>query len=557
MSGSDWLDDLRTAVESESEADALAAIARSFDPEAEAPTPEALAEWLAACPETEREEADARLRKLAALTTPYAPPALTEGCTVGAVSNPAGDPVRLAASWPLAIRFKETNDGWTVSQRVPPDDPAPPDAEWVALLLTVAALSRRWLAARDREDCPDHPLGPIVRAWIEAHPRGSPQPPTQRHLVATRERHPPKGSDPLILTRQPGILSLVSHAPLEAVEVDGRAFVTRTIGGRATDLRRYKLADSQGDLFPGPRTLADNATAGALFEAVAFLVLNGDERSPLRADLLRLANMAFALSGPTEWSEEGGAHLVGGRDSTPNRERFHAALWALRGMSAHVPSGRPHGDRWWPMADAHPDPARNVIGPPRWWRRYMDAIRGTRRGSQGRRTAIRATGLVAPVAWRYTGSLFVPASKWGAVERTVSGIEAALLWGSSPGRGTRGDRPDNVIPVRNGGPGREVKIPWWQVLRLSGENVGPEADPKGKDGRRYGRRCGDLERAGYFTERAGTAEAGGTVEVVERVRGSRARQAGLIVRASARYCAAYGLNERVHVPVSRLLAVSE
>ena len=27
--------------------------------------------------------------------------------------------------------------------------------------------------------------------------------------------------------------------------------------------------------------------------------------------------------------------------------------------------------------------------------------------------------------------------------------------------------------MRSGGPGPEVFVPWWQVLRLSGENVGP------------------------------------------------------------------------------------
>ena len=53
------------------------------------------------------------------------------------------------------------------------------------------------------------------------------------------------------------------------------------------------------------------------------------------------------------------------------------------------------------------------------------------------------------------------------------------------------------------------------------------------------------------------ALAGGTVEVVERVRGSRGRKAGLIVRASARFCAAYEVNERVNVPVSRLLSAGD
>ena len=500
-----------------------------------------------------------------------------------ALADPLGTAERLAVLPWLADKLDAWADPWTMD---PTPSVAPKAAEWWAgevrtylfhLSPDFEALAERSrVSAAERKAMRAESAGRLIEA-LAALPEAPdsesglsllaaaiaelPRPTGRRHLKVVQERHPPKGSDPLQLTRQPGIMSLAFHAPLEAVAVDGEAFATRTIGGVETKVRRYKLAEhAQGELglFSGPRTLAGNATAGAIFEAVAFLVLSGDERSPLRADLLRLANLAFALTGPTEWTEAEGARYVGGRDTKENRERFHNALWALRGMAVHVPSTQPHGDRWWPMAGADPDPARNVIAPPRWWVRYMKAIRGTKRGSRARREAIKATGLLAaPVAWRYTGCLFVPASKWGAVERTISGLESALLWGSSPRRGKRGDRPDNVDTVRRGGPGPEVFIPWWQVLRLAGENVDARADSKGAAGRRYGRRCGDLESAGYFTARDGTAAAGGTVEVVERVRGSRGRKAGLIVRASARFCAAYEVNERVNVPVSRLLSAGD
>ena len=227
----------------------------------------------------------------------------------------------------------------------------------------VRVMARHWLAVRkaNPDGCPAFPLAPIVRAWRDHRPRD----PSRRHLHATKERHPPKGVDPLTMTRQPGVLSLVSHAPLEAVEVDGQAFVTRTLGGVATKTRRYRLADSQGDLFPGPRTLAGDATAGVIFEAVACMLLTGDERSPLRADLLRLANLAFALSGPVRLTETEGALFVAGSDTQPNRNRFNNALWGLRGLGVQVRPGT-----WWRMAAADPDRG-NVIGPADWWRDAM------------------------------------------------------------------------------------------------------------------------------------------------------------------------------------------
>ena len=249
---------------------------------------------------------------------------------------------------------------------------------------------------------------------------------------------------------------------------------------------------------------------------------------------MRLANLAFALTGQVKLAEAEGAFLVAGADTQPNRQRFNNALWALRGLGVQVRPGI-----WYRMAAADPD-LGNVIGPATWWKEAM----------AGRLPN-------APAAWRFTGCLFVPASKWGAVERTVSGLESALLWGSSPGRGRRGRNPDNVQPVTRGGPGPEVFVPWWQVLRLSGENVGPDTDPRGAEGRRYRRRGGDLESAGYFTARNGTAAAGGTVEIVEQRRGSRAHPAGLVVRASARFCAAYGNNDRVNIPASRLLTAGD
>ena len=384
------------------DADVLAAVAWGIDPDAEPPTPEALAAWWPECPDAARREAVAQLQELARTCEPDAPGDVIERLRFfayeGVMIRDGGvtaEGPHLFGGWPTDTTGKVIGGG----------------GGWIANPRLIESLSRRWIEADPR---PRHPLAPIVRAWIDR-----PRDPSRRHLIVTAERYPPTGREPMMMTRQPGMLSLASHTPLEAVVVDGEAFATRTIGGAETKVRRYALADSQGDLFPGPRTLAAGkaTTAGAIFEAVAFLVLSGDERSPLRADLLRLANLAFALSGPTEWTQSDGAVLIGGADTAANRTRFHNALWALRGLSVLW-----QPNRRWPMAAADPDPKRNVIGPPSWWVAYMKAIKGTKRGSTERRKRLDAEGLEGgPVAWRYTGCLFVPASKWGAVERTISG----------------------------------------------------------------------------------------------------------------------------------------
>ena len=130
----------------------------------------------------------------------------------------------------------------------------------------------------------------------------------------------------------------------------------------------------------------------------------------------------------------------------------------------------------------------------------------------------------APIGYRLSGGLFRPAligakatrgtssGYWGALQRTLAGIEGALSWGTSAGKGKRGRLPDNLRPVRKGGPGPEVFIPWWQVLRMAGENVGPDTPSRGAPGQRYRDRVAAIVKAGYMTRRNATATAGDTLE---------------------------------------------
>ena len=79
----------------------------------------------------------------------------------------------------------------------------------------------------------------------------------------------------------------------------------------------------------------------------------------------------------------------------------------------------------------------------------------------------------------------------------------------------------------------------------------------GTAGVRYRRRVQMLRDAGYAVRGNGPAPAGDTVEVVEVQRGSKGREPGLWVRASARFCEAVRSGERVRIPAARLLGRRE
>ena len=361
----------------------------------------------------------------------------------------------------------------------------------------------------------------LLTTVIETIPRQI----TDRHLLVTTV--PERTSRiPLAVARTPGVVAVVGNAVIEAVAVDGEPLVTAQPG--VLSRQRYRVAPvAQGELFGGPKTLDRHAVGGALLGAVATAPLSGDGRSPIRADVTRLGNIAFALTGPVKLSDSEGAILVGGADTPANRRRFNAAMWVLRTLFIEVIPGMP-----WALADAEPGPV-NRLGIARWMRD---------------RTA----------AYHLTGALFRPATKWGSLERTIAGIEGALAWGPTAGKGKGARIPDRLRPVRRGGPGDEVFIPWWQVLRLAGEPVAPDA-PRRADLNRWDARANLIEAAGYFLPDGvnplqAQAQVGDTIEAVRRIGGrGRGAEAGLIVRASARWCAAHERGAiRTRWPATRL-----
>ena len=394
--------------------------------------------------------------------------------------------------------------------------------------LSLADVHAQWLSLPESKRGP-HPAAELVRAW-RTRPVGA----DQVHLIVTREqeKHTPDGGDPLMLARVPGLVGLASLSVVEvveAVQVDGEPFATAAPGGE--ERRRYKRVAEpiQMQLLPYPQTLHGQATAGAFLETLAQGRFSGDLRNPIRADVFRLGTLAYALTSSLRLTESQGAILIGGRDTEENRKRFWRALKCCRYMT--VTYGE-YG-AWYSLLNADGEPGGiATLGPPRWW--------------------LNQSG---PMAWRLSGGLFVPASKWGAVERTIAGLEGALLWGPSAGKGRRGRLPDNVRPVRPGGPGPEVFVPAWQVLRLSGEDVALENMGAGRE--RYRLRIQALKAAGYFCSRSETAEAGGTVEIVEQRKGGRNHPSGIVIRASARFCAAYADRQETRIPAYRAIQAAE
>ena len=121
-----------------------------------------------------------------------------------------------------------------------------------------------------------------------------------------------------------------------------------------------------------------------------------------------------------------------------------------------------------------------------------------------------------------------------------------MTWGATSGRGPFGRIPDALRPVRKGGPGPEVFVSWQTVLRLSGEPVDQSTKYLGEGGagKRYHSRVIALIQAGYEIPTDGNnptiraAPVGDTIEI-RRIKGHRGQVAGIMVRASARFCAAY------------------
>lgn len=425
------------------------------------------------------------------------------------------------------------------------------------------------LLSSDEDISPFGVTGPFLRAWEKNHSLRHPWailvkswqehcPLPQANLIIMREPKPPNNRRVLELNRAAAMLQL---ATLAVVEVDGAPFAS-DVPLRPGTLQRYEVVrfveqrDLDPILQPHPKTIQGRATAGALVEALANLDLTGDERSKLRGDILRLGEIAYALTRTVHISEADGAILLSGRNTPAARRRFNRALWGLRAL--RVQAGE--DGVFYALADAEPGLV-NALGPPRWWSLAMSEQKRMGRGRKRKPSD-------KPLAYRLSGGVFrrlsfgrarhggrgPEAGASGHLGKTIAGIEAALTWGRTPGRGKDARTPGYVTPLQTGRHGEDLFFPAWQILRVSGENVTPDSMDNTAQ-QRYRRRAQSLRDAGYFLERKGqaAADAGDTIEIVEQRKGSKIQEPGLVVRATARFCHAYAKGTRVRVPADRLL----
>ena len=62
------------------------------------------------------------------------------------------------------------------------------------------------------------------------------------------------------------------------------------------------------------------------------------------------------------------------------------------------------------------------------------------------------------------------------LNRTLAGLESALAYSRSAGKGKHGKTPDLLRPTRPGGAGPDTFIPWRALLSLAGEPVPAECE---------------------------------------------------------------------------------
>ena len=406
--------------------------------------------------------------------------------------------------------------------------------------VSIPMVHERWCAIA-KEMRPPHPLALIITAW-------------QTELrTSYRRRVEYVETNGLRMSKVPALANAAYQAPLSeaeviTVEVEGEPFVSPG----PVQLRRYRAQRTQGQLDAFPATIDGRTTGGLMVEALANLPLTGDERNLLRRDLRGFGEVVCALTSPIEGSAAELIEWLGWPGEPANNlARLSRLLQAARFLQVDLGDGLP---RWLfdlnAIDQGYGLDTRYGIAAGQWWQ-------GGMKGGNAN-------------AWRLSGGLWRriqgPGDKkgslgigyWGLPDRIIAGIEAALSWGSSSGKGRNGRIPDTLRSVRRGGPGPDRIIPAWHILRLSGEHVTEESYRQNSRHRhRFRTAVQTLKTLGYFCQPSGTATAGGTIEIIRDVKGGNGRQSALVVRASARFCEAYakgqgGRREWSSAPVSDL-----
>ena len=395
--------------------------------------------------------------------------------------------------------------------------------EFVMMHLVDSAFSQQWLRVPEASR-PPHPMLLLIGAWY-----GRPTPLAQATVTATKN-----GTG---MTRRPRHVSNVLRTDWEEIDagvhgviVDGEPIAAlredpAALFPMAKRRPRRRFKPGEQCLLPLPvvKTVPSDLRLVALRDVSA----DPNSSTVLCNDVLILMNYAHVTDRPLTLTERVGAALLvrnlkgDPRPVQPQHDfrRFWKATYELRTLCLFDLTGT---DRWLPLAHvdvpcAHPVD-RVTIGPPKWMRPHRGKWTLTAEGS-------------AAAASR------VVAGKYGLSGRLICGIEYRLA--SSFG-GKPNSIPTDLLPAEGRGrAGRIVELPWRIVMHLGGDYWHKDdlkADRAALE--RFNRHVDRLDALGYFVPNAmlsGTAPAGDSVEILERVRGHRGRPASLLVRSSARF----------------------
>ena len=434
-------------------------------------------------------------------------------CALWPVLFPAA-PFPHGASWiPAgAIGFAGSGDGRLYAIRQMIDDDGGQKGE----VLDVEAVHAVWLKIPEEGRPPSrHPLAPLVREWLNR-----PRAPVRSTVTVT-------GGESVAMTRR---LAVVSHVRMTRWAVE--AVDTVAVDGGGPMVARLPdpaaVFDSRGERTertrpwtryrPGEQgRLEFHGLGSPLLPVNIRLAALAGLDTVLAGDMLMLWTVADALDHPMGLDEQTGARLLARTRSGDFRRpqpsdirRFWDATATLRGLLMFDPAGT---GRWAEVAHVESFPCSVTIGPPSWRRfgkgkgRYILTAEGGRAGRH--RIAV---------------------GKQGAHGRLITGIEYAL---GARYLGKPGVAPD-LRPARGkGGPGAVLTLPLPVAAALMGED-----DPtENEAARKRLNRSIETARPQYESGpgRHDTAKAGDSVEIIGRIRGSRAHPAALRVRASARF----------------------
>ena len=307
---------------------------------------------------------------------------------------------------------------------------------------------------------PEHPLG-VLRKGRQAGQTG--ETPLDeatgvehKRLISPSQIVRPEGRVRTALTRAPGVLAHtmrpleeadeLEDTGLEAVMVDNQPFASRA--GVLAPKRGGHLYQpgkpAQGELPIAPQSPDGKKIHDVVIASLSEMPLTGDERSALRNDVYRLGLVACALTGTVRITPQQSARFVGGTATVANIRRWNAAVITARSMVV-ILDRTTLDARDLLVASMH---SLGVdVRVPSWW-------------LEGKDQAWRLSGAVfrkLPVAPDAKGKRGPKAGYWGGVARTLNGIESAITWSPTAGRG-RGASPRCYSPRSPAKPGRKCSF---------------------------------------------------------------------------------------------------